>query len=128
MKKSKRKAQKFINYLFNNYGVPRIPISIHWHHPSVTTGKDRFGFGAFWFNTDGRKEIHIAGKIGTSWVLHTIAHEFVHYLQLLHGRDMKDDRAIEADADHFADILWGLWLDRQKDCSWLKAWERKEGE
>ena len=29
MIKSKRKARNFINYLYKNYDVPRIPIDVH---------------------------------------------------------------------------------------------------
>lgn len=127
MIKSKRKARHFINYLYRNYNVPRIPIDIHWHYPSiVVTVTQECCFGLFTFNDESASRIVIACcKQGTTGVLSSLAHEFVHYLQYVHGRDMTDPQ-IEIDAEHYGAILFGLWLMREKDCSWVKAWEPKE--
>ena len=37
MKKSKNKVRRFINYLYREYDVPRIPIHVHWHSPALVT-------------------------------------------------------------------------------------------
>lgn len=123
--KSKRKARCFINYLYRNYDVPRIPIYIHWHYRELINEAGKTSYGLFVY--DDSPLIHVAGgKAKTTGVLSIIAHEFVHYLQYLHGRDMDDSEQIEKDAEHYGKGLFGLWLLGEKDCSWLKAWEPKE--
>ena len=124
MIKSKRKARNFINYLYRNYNVPRIPIYIHWHYRYLINEAGETSYGLFVY--DDTPLIHIAGrKAKTTGVLSIIAHEFVHYLQYFHGRDM-DSEQIEKDAEHYGRCLFGLWLLGEKDCSWLKAGEVKE--
>lgn len=126
MKKSKRKARNFINYLYRNYDVPRIPIEVHWHYPSIYVEDKGVCFGLFSYGEGGAEKIDIACcKFGTSSVLATIAHEFVHYLQYVHGRDMKDTEQIERDAESYGKCLYGMWL-LKRDCSFVKAWEPKE--
>jgi len=124
MKKSKAKARRFINHLYNKYDVPRIPIYIHWHHTSVITESGVLGFGVFMYGDDVETAIHISGKkIKTTGVLSVIAHEFTHYLQYLHGRDMSDTEQIEYDAENFGAALFGGWLSEGKKWEPLPAWE-----
>lgn len=136
MNKAKRNAKNFVNYLFGTYRVPKIPIYIHWHHPSIVDPVGNAAFGVFCYGYEPGKEnpcIHVAGgKIGCGGVCSVIAHEFVHYLQWLHKRDMEDNEQIEADAEYCGAGLWGQYLVNKKDkhiridgC--LSAWKtRKE--
>lgn len=110
MRKSKDKARRFSNWLFHEFGVQRIPVHVHWHHPSIVTESGSCGFGVFVRGGSNPVEIHVAGKvIGTTGVLFTIAHEFAHYLQFLNGLDMTDPH-IEEDAHAVEVVLYGAWL------------------
>lgn len=116
MRRSRRYAKNFTNYLFSTYGVPRIPVIIHWGYDVVETPVG-CGFGVYMERTDGTdRSIHIAaGKYGTSCMLKSIAHEFVHYLQHLHDRSFEDGPQIEADADYWANALYNQWRINKKD-------------
>ena len=108
--------------------MPRIPINIHWHYSSLVTETQEWAFGLFCYKDDKPKCIEIACcKVGTTGLLSVIAHEFVHYLQFVHGRDM-NDLQVENDAEYYGKCLFGLWLLRGKDCSYVKAWEEAKGE
>jgi hypothetical protein len=124
MKKSKAKVRRFVNYLYRVYDVPRIPICVHWNYASLVTEGGMCCFGVFHYGKDIPTEIHIAGnkKIGTTGVLSAIAHEFVHYLQYLHGRDMDDIEQIENDAEVCGAALFGNWLLGFSENYRLKAW------
>ena len=111
MKKSKNKVRRFINYLYREYDVPRIPIHVHWHSPALVTDQYKFCFGVLFYGENCPAEIHVAGKvIKTKGVLSTIAHEFVHYLQYLNGLDMDDTEQIEIDADLYGAELLENWM------------------
>lgn len=115
MKKSKRHVSKFINHLFATYNVLRIPVYLHWHNDSVITD-DMCGFGVFCCGDGENPFIHVACKrIGKTGVLYVIAHEFVHYLQYLHGFDMGNETASELSAEKFGQALLGQWLINKKD-------------
>lgn len=119
MNKAKRQARDFINYLFGVYNVPRIPVEIKWHHPSLIDPSGKAAFGIFCYDKEPGEEnpiIYIAGrKIGCAGVCSCIAHEFTHYLQWLHGRDMDDNAQIESDAEYCGSGIWGQYLTNKKD-------------
>lgn len=115
MKKSKNKVRRFINYLYSEYDVPRIPIHVHWHSPALVTDQCKFCFGVLFYGENYPAEIHVAGKaLKTKGVLSTIAHEFVHYLQYLSGLDMDDTEQIEIDADLYGSELLENWMRQVK--------------
>lgn len=115
MKKSKNKVRRFINYLYSEYDVPRIPIHVHWHSPALVTDQCKFCFGVLFYGENYPAEIHVAGKaLKTKGVLSTIAHEFVHYLQYLSGLDMDDTEQIEIDADLYGAELLENWMRQVK--------------
>lgn len=114
MRRAKRQVNGFINYLFAKYNVPRIPVYVHWHHDTLIGANNDLAFGVFWYD-EHRQEIHVAGKRAKkSGVMQCIAHEFTHYLQWLHHRDMSDDR-VEADAEYHGAGLLGQYLINKKD-------------
>ena len=123
MRRSKRMAQAFINHLFGIYGVPRIPITVKWHYNSVITQEHGAAFGVYCYGNEEPECIYVAAKkIKTSATLISIAHEFVHYLQRLYGRDMDDTEQIEKDAEYWACGLYGLWaIGERSICP--NAWE-----
>ena len=132
MNKAKRHARNFINHLFGTYQVPRIPVYIHWRYNTVINNDDEHVFGLFCYDDgDNPPCIHVAGRqIGNTGVMSVIAHEFVHYLQHLHGRDMDNVQQVEADADYFGAGLFGKFLINKKDKHMridgtLKAWEER---
>lgn len=133
MNKAKRQVNKFVNHLFGMYRVPRIPVYVHWHHPSVVSKDGMCGFGVFCFGGDEKPCIHVGGKtIGKTGVLSVIAHEFVHYLQYLHGWDLDNDEESERAAEHYGDGLLGQWLINHKDkesCidGLFNAWDKWNG-
>lgn len=130
MKKAKTQVINFTNYLFSVYNVPRIPVYIHWWHTSVVSENGQCGFGLFCWGNDGKPCIHVACKaIGKSGALYTVAHEFVHYLQYLHGWDINNDEESERAAEYYGASLIGQWLINKKDKNiridgLLKAWEK----
>lgn len=132
MNKAKKQAKKFVNYLFEKYKVPRIPVYIHWYHNSVYNEKGEYGFGVFCWGGGEEPCIHVAGKvIGKTGVLGVIAHEFVHYLQYLHEFDFEKKTESERAAEHFGDGLLGQWLINKKDKEiridgTLEAWKEVE--
>ena len=129
MKKAKRQTNNFINHLFAVYNVPRIPVYVHWHHDSVTCNNTD-GFGVFCFGAEEKPCIHIAcHQIKKTGALSTVAHEFVHYLQYLHGWDMDNDEELERAAEYYGAGLMGQWLINKKDKhiridGILKVWEK----
>ena len=134
LNKAKRQAWHFINYLFDKYKVQRIPVYIHWYHPSLETEDGMISFGLFMYGYEKGKEnpcIHIAGKqIGGTGICSVFAHEFTHYLQWLHGRDMDNIESVEEDAEYMGAGLYGQFLTNKKDkkiridgC--LNAWKTK---
>lgn len=130
MKKAKRHLQNFVNHLFGIYKVPRIPVYIHWHHPSVVNADGLCGFGVFCYGDDEKPCIHIAcEKIGKNGAHSVFAHEFVHYLQYLHGFDMDNVEESERAADYFGAALYGQWIISKTDKQTridglLNAWEK----
>ena len=135
MNKAKRQTKNFINYLFSWYNVKKIPVYIHWHYPSLIDPDGMMAFGVFMYSKEPGEEkpcIHVAGKqIGCSGVCSVIAHEFTHYLQWAHGRDMDDNEQIEADAEYCGAGLWGQYITNKKDKKMridgrLSAWKTKQ--
>lgn len=116
MIKSKRKVTRFVNYLFARYNVPRIPVYFHWHHTTVCNNDGRVGFGVFCSEGGEPPCIHVSCKtVKTSGALYTFAHEFVHYLQYLHGWEINNDVKSEAAAEYYGTGLVGQWLTNKKD-------------
>lgn len=116
MIKSKRKVNRFVNYLFARYNVPRIPVYFHWHHTTVINKEGKVGFGVFCSGGDEQPCIHVSCKtVRTTGALFTFAHEFVHYLQYLHGWTINNDEKSEAAAEYYGAGLVGQWLVNKKD-------------
>lgn len=130
MKKAKRRVDDFVNHLFGIYKVPRIPVYIHWYHHSVVDANGHYGFGVFCYDDDEKPCIHVACKqIKTTQALFTVAHEFVHYLQYLHGWIPDNGKESELAAEHFGAGLLGQWLVNNKDKhlridGLLRVWEK----
>lgn len=116
MKKSKRKVTRFVDYLFARYDVPRIPVYFHWHHTTVINAEGKVGFGVFCSGGDKPPCIHVSCKTAkTTGALYIFAHEFVHYLQYLHGWTINNDERSEAAAEYYGTGLVGQWLVNKKD-------------
>ena len=113
MKKKKRIVRHFTNWLFAEYQVPRIPVRVMYNCDAIISrGTECYGY----FGMDnGEKVILIAAKrIGTTKCLFTIAHEFVHYIQYLNGRNMSETEIVESDAYFFEVPLVGKYLNNRK--------------
>lgn len=111
MKRAKRKVNRFVNYLFARYNVPRIPVYFHWHHTTVANKEGQVGFGVFSYGDDDTPCIHVSCKtVKTTGALFTFAHEFVHYLQYLHGWVINNDEKSEVAAEYYGAGLVGQWL------------------
>lgn len=126
MNKNKRFVQRFINYLFGVYRVPTIPVYICYGDKEFNIGSKKHLCG---FYAGNKKCIYVAGKIGTTKIIGVIAHEFVHYLQDIHGRDMTNTAEIESDADYWSRALFAQWIInktvRNKHCYGVyPIWER----
>lgn len=116
MKKSKRKLNRFVDYLFARYNVPRIPVYFHWHHTTVINAEGKVGFGVFCSGGDEPPCIHVSCKtVKTTGALYTFAHEFVHYLQYMHGWTINNDEKSEAAAEYYGPALVSQWLVNKKD-------------
>lgn len=114
-----RETNKLIAYLYENYNVPKIPVYVYWRiRPEKMKAE-----GAYFFNGDEPICIEVyADRTHLIYVLTTIAHEFVHYMQHIHRRDMKDSGKIENDAEYYGMGLVGLWQ-KGRPCAKLKVWE-----
>lgn len=119
MVKSKRIVRSFINFLFQEYNVPRIPVRLYWYYPAILVenrGTVNPAFGCYHHDDDDKTSrcIHaIAGtKFGTNITLRIIAHEFVHYLQDIHNRDFNGSE--EEEAAYYADALVGKFLQNKR--------------
>ena len=113
MKKKKRIVRHFTNWLFAEYQVPRIPVRVMYYCDAIIDGgTECYGY----FGTDnGERVILIAAKrLGTTKCLFTMAHEFVHYIQFLNGRNMGETEIIEEDAYFFEVPLVGKFLNNRK--------------
>lgn len=111
MIKAKRKVRRFVDYLFARYNVPRIPVYFHWYHDTVINAEGKVGFGVFCSGGDEQPCIHVSCKtVKTYGALYTFAHEFVHYLQYLHGWTINNDEKSEAAAEYYGAGLLGQWL------------------
>lgn len=113
MNKKKRIIKHFTNWLFEEYGAPRIPVKVMHNVDFINdNGTDCFGY----FGKDnGETVILIAAKrLGKLKCLFTIAHEFVHYMQQLNGRNMAETEIIEEDAYTFEKALVGKYLINKK--------------
>lgn len=116
MKRAKRKVNRFVNYLFARYNVPRIPVYFHWHHTTVINKEGQVGFGVLCYGDDDTPCIHVSCKtVKTTGALFTFAHEFVHYLQYLHGWAINNDEKSEAAAEYYGAGLVGQWLVNKND-------------
>ena len=113
MNKKKRIIKHFTNWLFEEYHAPRIPVRVmHNCEYIVDRGVKCDGY----FGDDnGETCILIAAKrLGLTKCLFVIAHEFVHYMQQLNGRNMDEKEIIEEDAYTFEKALVGKWLNNKK--------------
>jgi len=102
-----------VNWLFAEYQVPRIPVRVMYKCDAIIDGEaECYGY----FGTDnGERVILIAAKrIGTTKCLFTIAHEFVHYIQFLNGRNMNETEIVEEDAYFYEIPLVGKFLNNRK--------------
>ena len=133
MNKKKRFVKRFVDHLFGVYNAPRIPIHIHYGYPSLADPAGNFCFGTYVYEDGELGCIHVAGDVGTTALMNIIAHEFVHYVQRGHGRDMNDTEAIERDAEYWSAGLMGQWLINKKKrgehCYGVaRIWDRKPKE
>ena len=110
MVKNKRFVKRFVNHLFGVYNVPRIPVYVHYGYPACVDPGGNSCFGVYCYEQGSNGCIHIAGDIGTTTIMTVFAHEFVHYVQRMKGRDMEDTEAIERDAEYWTAFLMGKWL------------------
>ena len=113
MKKKTRIIRHFTNWLFSEYEVPRIPVRVMYDCDAIIdNGAECYGY----FGEDnGERVILVAAKrLGTTKCLFVIAHEFVHYMQFLNGRNMSETEIIEEDAYTFEVPLVGKFLNNRK--------------
>ena len=118
MKKAKRKVRAFINFLYREYSVPRIPIKVIWYWDTIeVNGNPCFGYCRVDDDEPEANEIAVVAgrKLGTKQTLVSLAHEFIHYLQWLHNRDMKLDDSIEEDAYKYSDLLVNKFLQNHRN-------------
>ena len=134
MKKAKRDINRFINYLFATYDVPRIPVHVMYGYETIAT-PNGYGFGLYTEDADGSNaRIYVGyGKLGKSTTMHCIAHEFVHYMQSLHGREMNNSEENEVDAEYWANALLNQFLINRKSKKMhidgvAEIWESKTGD
>lgn len=113
MKKKKCIVRHFTNWLFAEYQVPRIPVRVMYDCDAIMDG-DKKCYGYFG-EDNGELVILVAAKrIGTTKCLFVVAHEFVHYIQFLSGRNMGETKIIEEDAYFFEVPLVGKFLNNRK--------------
>ena len=113
MNKKKKYLKKFTNWLFEEYKVPRIPVRImHDITHIIDKGDECYGY----FGEDnGETVILVAAKrLGKTKCMFTIAHEFVHYMQMLSGRDMSNTESVERDAYTYEVPLVGKYIINHK--------------
>ena len=133
MVKSKTVIRNFVNFLFREYGVPRIPVYVYWYYDVVLVQDQGVAFGCY--STDdsdeSKRAIHaVAGtKWGTNFTLRVLAHEFVHYLQDIHHREYGE--MAEEEAAHYGDALVCKFLQNRRKrgaCvdGVLHVWEPRE--
>lgn len=116
MKKKKRIVRHFVNHLFGEYKIPKIPVRVMYDCDAIIDdGVKCYGYFG---SDDGEIVILVAAKrIGTTKCLFVVAHEFVHYMQFLNGRNMREKKIIEEDAYFFEVPLVGTFLNnRKKGC------------
>lgn len=113
MKKKKRIVRHFTNWLFSEYEVPRIPVRVMYDCDAlIDDGVKCYGYFGY---DNGKRVILVAAKrLGTTKCLFVIAHEFVHYMQFLNGRNMSATEIIEEDAYTFEVPLVGKFLNNRK--------------
>jgi hypothetical protein len=111
--KKKRIIKHFTNWLFEEYKAPRIPVRVmHYVDYINDNGTDCQGYFGY---DNGEKVILVAAKrLGLTECLYVIAHEFVHYMQQLNGRNMSEKEIIEEDAYTFEKPLVGKYLINHK--------------
>ena len=113
MKKKTRIIRHFTNWLFSEYEVQRIPVRVMYDCDAIIDdGVKCFGYFGY---DNGKRVILVAAKrLGTTKCLFVIAHEFVHYMQFLNGRNMSATEIIEEDAYTFEAPLVGKFLNNRK--------------
>ena len=113
MNKKKRYLKRFTNWLFNEYRVPRIPVRIMYNCDAIVDGETTCD--GYFGDDNGETVILVAAKkLGLSKCRYVIAHEFVHYMQQLNGRNMEEKEIIEEDAYTFEKALVGKYLINHK--------------
>jgi len=113
MSKKKRYLKRFTNWLFNEYQVPRIPVRIMYNCDTIVdNGTTCYGY----FGDDNAETVILvaAKKLGLFKCMCVVAHEFVHYMQKLNGRNMEENEIIEEDAYMFEKALVGKYLINHK--------------
>ena len=113
MKKKKRIVSHFVNWLFAEYNVPRIPVRVMYDCDAIIDG-DAKCYGYFGWDNGKRVILVAAKRIGTTKCLFVLAHEFVHYFQYLNGRNMDETEIVEEDAYFFEVPLVGKFLNNRK--------------
>lgn len=113
MKKKKRIVRHFVNQLFGEYKIPKIPVRVMYDCDAIIDNGEKYC--GYFGEDNGETVILVAAKrIGTTKCLFMVAHEFVHYMQFLNGRNMDEKEIIEEDAYFFAAPLVGKFLNNRK--------------
>lgn len=114
MNKKRSVVNHFTNWLFAEYGVPRIPVRVMYKCDAIIDDGERC-YGYFGYDNGEEHVILVAAKrIGLTKCLFVIAHEFVHYMQYLNNRNMEEKEIIEEDAYFFETVLVGKFLNNMK--------------
>ena len=114
MKKKTRIIRHFTNWLFSEYEVPRIPVRVMEDCDAIIDIDGVKCYGYFGEDNGERVILVAAKRLGTTKCLFVIAHEFVHYMQFLNGRNMSATEIIEEDAYTFEVPLVGKFLNNRK--------------
>lgn len=114
MKKKTRIIRHFTNWLFSEYEVPRIPVRVMEDCDAIIDVDGVKCYGYFGEDNGERVILVAAKRLGTTKCLFVIAHEFVHYMQFLNGRNMDETEIIEEDAYTFEVPLVGKFLNNRK--------------
>lgn len=114
MNKKRSVINHFMNWLFAEYGVPRIPVRVMYKCDAIIDDGEKC-YGYFGHDNGEERVILVAAKrIGLTKCLFVIAHEFVHYMQYLNNRNMEEKEIIEEDAYFFETVLVGKFLNNTK--------------
>lgn len=132
IRKRRKKIEKFIQFLNDNYDIPHM-LSLFVHQEPLLKYGNGNCFGVITWNSNnpsgGKKIIHVTNNI--EWfrrfeieipkniadyaILHTIAHEIYHYFQLRDNKEIKenwvDNNAHKICSDYLSIDLKNEYLD-----------------